>query len=59
VPLEIQNGIIARYELEMHNNKGGEGKENYKKIMSVYPKQVRELFADLQNSINNHAKTLN
>lgn len=59
IPFDMQNGIIARFEIEMYNNKLGEGKRESEKIRNDYKKVVENLFKDLQNSIDKRGKTLN
>jgi hypothetical protein len=59
VPIEIQNGILARYELEVHNNQYGTGKKVYQHIIQAYPAQVKKFFIDLQSNIVNRMKKLN
>lgn len=59
IPFEMQNGIIARYELEVYNNKDGLGKERYENTAGQYRQQVRELFIDLQKSIIRRKQKMN
>lgn len=51
IPFEMQNGIIARFELELFNNKQGKGKEEYVAVTEHYRSQIVKLFADLQKQI--------
>jgi len=48
VPLELQNGIIARYELELFHNAEGKGKEAYEAIAAEYKNHVNSIFQDIQ-----------
>lgn len=59
LPFEMQNGIIARYELELFNNKNGEGVSKYIDIANHYKEQLKNLFRDVQRSIILRAKKLN
>lgn len=59
LPFEMQNGIIARFELELFNNKQGKGPEVYLKIAEDYKQQLKNLFADLQKSTINRSTKLN
>jgi hypothetical protein len=59
IPFEMQNGIIARFELELFNNGHGNGKEHYVGIAKQYKGQVRELFKDLQLNIEKRRQKLN
>jgi hypothetical protein len=53
LPFEMQNGIIARFELELFNNKRGLGKEAYQQVAGNYKQQTWNLFKDLQRNIDN------
>jgi len=46
LPIDMQNGIIARYDLECNS-----GKVGYEKIIGNLQMQVSKLFQDLQNQI--------
>jgi hypothetical protein len=59
IPFDMQNGIIARFELELFNNGNGKGKEVAGDILENYKQQVRGLFKDLQRSINRRGVKLN
>lgn len=59
IPFEMQNGIIARYELELHNNKQGQGKEQYEAIAENFKGQIVDLFAEVQRNIILRRKKLN
>jgi hypothetical protein len=54
LPFDLQNGIIARYDLECFN-----GKEKADNIREYEPNRMRELFADVQKSILNRSIKLN
>lgn len=54
IPLEMQNGIIARFELEKFN-----GKPDADYVLCLLPDQVRNLFKDLQNAVDNRSIKLN
>lgn len=51
LPFEMQNGIIARFELELFNNAAGHGKEIAKNVQANYKGQIVNLFRDLQSQI--------
>ncbi len=57
LPFEMQNGILARYELEMYNEPGG--KEKYPEIAKTYHGQVHKIFYDLQRRITQRRKNAN
>jgi hypothetical protein len=59
LPFEMQNGIIARYELELYNNLKGRGKEAYEKIAAGYPQDMRRIFYDLQAAIESKRIKMN
>lgn len=59
LPFEMQNGIIARFELELFNNGHGNGKERYKDIAVQYRGQIKNLFADLQKNLIKRQSKLN
>lgn len=59
LPFDMQNGILARFELELFNNKAGKGKEVADKLREDYKGVLTKIFADLQNSIDKRGKTLN
>ncbi len=59
LPFEMQNGIIARFELELFNNKGGHGKGLTEEIQQAYRGQLRKIFYDLQKSMEARAQKLN
>lgn len=46
VPLDIQNGIIARFDLEMHNGKG-----NADRIRGNLPQQTKALVDEVHTLI--------
>jgi hypothetical protein len=46
VPLDIQNGIIARFDLEKHN-----GKEAADRIRANLPHQIKELIDEVHTRI--------
>lgn len=46
LPIEMQNGIIARFDLEKFH-----GKERAEKIHNDLPRQMNNLFNDIQTSI--------
>jgi hypothetical protein len=48
LPFEMQNGIISRYELELHNNTDGRGKNIYENIGEEYKMAIRDIFQDLE-----------
>jgi hypothetical protein len=52
LPFDMQNGIIARYELELFNNGHGNGKEIYEGLADKYRVQIRNIFIELQLQIN-------
>lgn len=52
LPFDMQNGIIARYELELYNNGHGNGKEIYEGLAEKYRVNIRNIFIDLQLQIN-------
>jgi hypothetical protein len=51
LPFEFQNGIIARFEIELFNNRDGKGSEKYIEISNQYRGQVRDLYYDLERKI--------
>ena len=51
IPFEMQNGIIARFELELFNNSFGKGKDEYVAIAEQYKSQIVKLFAELDEQI--------
>ncbi len=51
LPFEMQNGIIARYELELYNNHQGKGKEEYLQIAENYAPEIKKIFQELQQTI--------
>lgn len=59
IPFEMQNGIIARFELELFNNGHGNGKDRYKDIATQYRGQIKNLFADLQRQLQKRQTKLN
>lgn len=59
IPFEMQNGILARFELELFNNRAGRGKEEYSKVANIFKGQLKALFADLQTGINDRSVKLN
>jgi len=59
IPFEMQNGIIARFELELFNNTGGQGKLQYEGIANGYKVQLSKLFFELQHRINTRQEKLN
>lgn len=54
LPIDMQNGIIARFDLEKYN-----GKEEARRITGNLPSQTRSLFADLQDKIQKRSIKLN
>ena len=46
LPFDMQNGIIARFDLECYN-----GRLKTAEIIGVEPLRIRDLFKDLQNAI--------
>lgn len=58
LPVEMQNGIIARYDLELNNNKRGKGKQAYIDLMAKFGEQVDDLFEDVQHNIDNRSAKL-
>lgn len=48
LPFDMQNGIIARYELELYNNHQGKGKEVYERLAEAYKEKIKNIFIDLQ-----------
>lgn len=50
LPLEMQNGIIARYELELFHNAEGKGREAYLIIASEYKGHVNSIFEDIEKN---------
>jgi hypothetical protein len=54
LPFDLQNGIIARYDLECFN-----GKEKADLMREVEPARMRDLFADVQNAIRKRQIKLN
>jgi hypothetical protein len=59
IPFDMQNGILARYELELFNNGHGRGKEIYQDIKLKFKDQIKNLFADLQSQITKRKAKLN
>jgi len=59
LPFEMQNRIIAAFELELYNNTAGNGKHTAEAIMENYKITVVELFRDLQKNIDNRSIMLN
>lgn len=47
LPYDMQNGIMARFDIECFLGKGG-----YKKIKSAETQRYEKLFTDLQGAIN-------
>lgn len=52
LPFDMQNGIIARYEMELFNNGHGHGKEIYESLAKQYRTSIQNIFIDLQLKIN-------
>lgn len=59
LPFEMQNGIIARFELELFNNRKGAGQAAAEDIQKQYRGQIRSLFLDLEKQIHIRAIKLN
>lgn len=59
LPFDMQNGIIARYELELFNNAAGHGKDAYDSLAQAYRLNIKKIFIDLQSQINKRKKILN
>lgn len=59
LPFEMQNGILARYELELFNNSKAKGKEEYVLIADNYKRVLENIFKDLQLTINRRSIELN
>ena len=59
LPFEMQNGIIARFELEMYNGGGTRGKEVADLISIGYRDQIKGLFSELEHRITIRAIRLN
>jgi len=59
LPFDMQNGIIAKFELELYNNAQGNGKTECLKISEDYKQQIVNLFADLQNTMEKRGAKLN
>jgi hypothetical protein len=50
LPYDMQNGILARFDLEKFN-----GKNQAQVIMQMEPKRIVNLFADVQKAIKNRS----
>lgn len=59
IPFEMQNGILARFDLEMFNNIGNKGRENYERIAGSFRQQYTNLFEDLQRQIEIRNSSIN
>ena len=54
IPYDMQNGIIARFDLEKFN-----GKKHADWMQEAEPGRMRDLFADVQKAIKNRSIKLN
>ena len=59
MPFEMQNGIIARFEIELKNNKQAKGKIISKDFHEVSKGQIRTLLYDLEKQIILRSSKLN
>jgi len=59
LPFEMQNGIIARFELELYNNKKAQGKLISADLHEAAKGQVRSLLLDLEKQIILRSSKLN
>lgn len=50
IPYDMQNGIIARYDIECFYGKGG-----YTKIRADEPRRYEKLFIDVQDAIDDNS----
>ncbi len=51
LPFEMQNGIIARYEIELLEGKSAKAEEVYYHITAGFKKTVRNIFHHQQNKL--------
>lgn len=59
IPFDMQNGILARYELELFNNHGGQGKKAYEFIAENQKVNLRSLFSEVQTKLVQRNKNIN
>lgn len=59
LPFEMQNGILARFELELFNNTDGKGKQHYENIAEAYKDVLEKIFKDLHLSMNKRSQKFN
>jgi hypothetical protein len=53
IPFEMQNGILARFDIECNDGVfTGRGSTVYEKMRPVYVQQFEDLFSDLQQQLN-------
>lgn len=53
IPFEMQNGILARFDIECNNGVfSGRGTAVYESQRPVYVQQFHSLFSDLQNQLD-------
>lgn len=53
IPFEMQNGILARFDIECNNGiLSGKGNAIYEKMRPMYVDQFESLFLDLQQQLN-------